>query len=291
MDLYLAQIGNSALFLMMFSLLFITSDDDDVVEDVPEPVDPSEFFGTELDDNIVASEPELKTFLLGGNDTYVGTVGQDVARGGSGNDTLKMGFGNDIAYGGDDNDTIDGGFGDDTLYGDAGHDNLNGSKGDDTVYGGSGNDSVNGSSGSDYVYGGDGNDTINGYIGDDTVSDNPQQLDGVDHLFGGSGDDILILGSNDVGEGGDGIDTFVLDQHIEAGEFTTITDYNTDDDALIFEYTPQTDPDTGLDIVPNLTSVDVEDGSGSMLLNNGVAVASITGQTGFDVTQVQLVAV
>lgn len=99
-------------------------------------------------------------------------------------------------------DSMDGGAGNDDLSGGAGHDTLEGGTGNDTLDGGAGNDSL---------YGGDGNDTLSGGDGDDTVE-------------GGAGDDLIYVQSgDDISRGGDGADTFVVEDGfgndtIEGGE-------------------------------------------------------------------------
>ena len=77
-----------------------------------------------------------------GNDTLVGTGGDDVLSGRSGSDTL---------YGNGGNDTLDGNEGADYLYGGSGNDILNGGAGDDELIGGSGVDTYDGGAGWDWL--------------------------------------------------------------------------------------------------------------------------------------------
>ena len=100
------------------------------------------------DDNIDLSSVHLEgTFRIyagSGNDTIVGSAGDDL-----------------LIYGQAGNDTIDGYLGNDTIRGDAGN---------DTLYGGEGDDHLTGGADMDELYGGAGNDTLV-WDGDDTVID------------------------------------------------------------------------------------------------------------------------
>lgn len=59
-----------------------------------------------------------------GDNTVIGTPGNDHLNGGAGADTLSGGAGDDRLNGGAGNDLLDGGFGSDTVSGDAGDDTL-----------------------------------------------------------------------------------------------------------------------------------------------------------------------
>jgi hypothetical protein len=131
-------------------------------------------------------------------------------------------------------DTFYGNGGGDTLQGYGGFDELHGGLGDDWIYGNAntpareqandigdflygeeGDDHLFGQGGSDWLFGGSGNDWLYGYddfaepgqpadLGDYLYGD-----DGNDQLFGQGGDDWLNPGSgtNQVADGGDGVDT------------------------------------------------------------------------------------
>jgi len=78
---------------------------------------------------------EIEVVNLGsGNDTVIGS---------SGNDSVHAGLGDDQIDGGDGADTLDAGGGNDTMDGGAGDDNLIQSGGDDSVSGGAGSDTLN----------------------------------------------------------------------------------------------------------------------------------------------------
>jgi len=71
-------------------------------------------------------------YLFSGNDSLIGSPGDDVANAYSGNDYVSGNEGNDVGRGGDGNDTLVGGMGNDTVVGGTGTDSLVGGVGDDT---------------------------------------------------------------------------------------------------------------------------------------------------------------
>lgn len=100
-------------------------------------------------------------------------------------------------FGTDGADEIDGTPGEDVIVGLGGNDAISGGGGNDKICGGSGNDQIEGGSGSDMLDGGSGNDVVSGGAGADVVK-------------GGDGKDVLVCDkTNDVCEGGEGLDTFV----------------------------------------------------------------------------------
>ena len=198
-----------------------------------------------------------------GNDRISGADGDDAIDGGAGNDRIDGGRGDDVLEGGAGRDNIVGGAGDDTLIGGEGNDRLSGGSGDDTFIvngadegfdtynGGSGNDTIAAGSddttiglrsfnnhvetissggfdntmivgnnsgntlnfsrtnldGIESIDGGGGNDRITGSDGDDTILGGS----GNDRISGGDGNDYIIGGvGNDNLAGGDGDDTFVV---------------------------------------------------------------------------------
>lgn len=92
----------------------------------------------------IASADQLG--LVGQNNVFSGTSGEDLLNGKDGHDTLT------------------GGDGDDVLIGGAGHDRLDGNGGADRLIGGGGDDLVLGGTGLDWLHGGAGNDTLNGGV-------------------------------------------------------------------------------------------------------------------------------
>jgi Ca2+-binding RTX toxin-like protein len=73
----------------------------------------------------------ISVYAGNGNDTVVGTSGEDRLDGGNGNDNV---------YGLDGHDWLTGGNGDDALDGGTGNDRLEGERGDDRLTGGTGAD-------------------------------------------------------------------------------------------------------------------------------------------------------
>ncbi len=81
---------------------------------------------------------------------------------------------------------------------------------DDVIQAGAGNDIVDGQYGDDELYGEAGDDTLTGGSGSDI-------------LDGGTGNDTLNVGSGDTATGGDGDDTFVIDDTVLGGGTISIT--------------------------------------------------------------------
>ncbi len=142
-----------------------------------------------------------------GNDTLVGSMGDDTLEGGAGDDQIVGLNGDDILNGGAGDDELSGGFGDDMLNGGAGNDTLNGGDGDDILRAGAGDDIANGGNGNDNLNGGSGDDTLNGNDGDDFFVG----IGGTDSIDGGAGTDTNSfqgVGSSviaTVNEGGSGV--------------------------------------------------------------------------------------
>jgi VCBS repeat-containing protein len=162
----------------------------------------------------------------GGNDTITGTSGDDIILGGDGKDTLSGGAGNDtfIQNVGDDHDVFNGGEGKDTVIrgsgdGDIGISGNFGAEnsietidaGGNNIVGDSNHNTLNFSktelNNVDEIHGGGGNDTITGSSGDDAILGDS----GHDTLKGGDGDDTLNGGSgNDIAYGEEGNDTYTF---------------------------------------------------------------------------------
>ena len=129
---------------------------------------------------------------------------------GTGADTIVVGDGDAV-----DNEgyEVRSGAGDDDITAGAGNDIIKSGDGDDAVVSGAGVDVIWAGAGNDDVQGGDGNDQL--YAGDGTAA---AQLEGVDTLDGGAGDDTFFftystveatqgLTSADTVIGGEGNDT------------------------------------------------------------------------------------
>jgi Ca2+-binding RTX toxin-like protein len=159
-------------------------------------------FGGPGDDDLVGGT---------GNDTIWGEAGQDFLLGDDGSVTrsggreahdavFAGGAGNDSLYGGADRDRLYGQGGKDVVHGDGGADDAFGDTDEaahaaddvgDTVRGGVGDDLISGGNGDDDLFGEAGNDRmIGGYVVD--APDDGVRADGFqDHMYGGSGADIM----------------------------------------------------------------------------------------------------
>lgn len=134
-----------------------------------------DFYGSNHDDVLIASDD---------GDWLTGRSGDDLLIGGAGIDKLT---------GQNDNDT---------LYGNGGNDQLFGDNGDDVLYGDAGNDTLKGGNNNDLLYGGEGLDTLYGQAGADTfIFENGMTLNDVDSIMDfntSDGDAIDISGLLDL---------------------------------------------------------------------------------------------
>lgn len=174
---------------------------------------------------------DIDYFLGGeGNDTFKGSLSDDVLVGGEGRDRVDYRHSNypitgnlsaNIATGGDAKgdifdsiESLDGSQFNDLLIGDTNANRLYGFKGDDTLVGNDGDDYLSGQHGADSLEGRAGKDRLLGGSGADNLMGDADN----DFLAGGKGDDSLSgtsLSANRVGEidrlqGNSGADTFVL---------------------------------------------------------------------------------
>ncbi len=265
----------------------VTTDETDVPVDetatVAEPgnFDPTLYSdvvtGTEGDDTLSSEQEDaLAWFLQDGNDSLTGTTASDYVEAGAGDDDLSMRDGRDLAYGGDGDDTIDAGIGFDTVYGGADDDVLTGNGGNDILHGDEGDDDLRGGTGADLLYGGAGNDVLYGLapgLSSETAS---ATIDGVDGLSGGDGDDRLVLGPGDIGEGGAGNDLFQIDySRPDLTEVARVNDYS-DGDQLEVQYQAELD-ESGAEIMPLVTLMQNGDNSGVLVMFNGTAIANVIG--------------
>ena len=165
-------------------------------------------------------------------DTVLGGAGNDTISTGDDADLIDGGTGMDVIDGGIDDDTIDGGADADVITGSEGSDSILGGSGDDTIFGGlnpafpdglnitddgsdgrpadpdptNGMDTIYGGSGNDLIYGQDDDDEIHGGTGDDTIDAGIDD----DLVDGGAGNDLITGGHGaDTLSGGDGRDTFL----------------------------------------------------------------------------------
>jgi len=151
-------------------------------------------YGSNLDDFIYGdrnSDRGLPEMSLQGDDKIYGLGGEDIIEGNGGNDIIwgdgltKIGV---IEYENPKNH---------------GRDTLAGGYGSDTIYGGGNNDTIYGGDGDDYLYG----DQGLGNYSSSQLDYFPQEFQGIDEIFGGSGDDKIVGGgNNDLLHGGKGND-------------------------------------------------------------------------------------
>ncbi|MEM1146273.1 MAG: Ig-like domain-containing protein [Pseudomonadota bacterium] len=221
----------------------------------------------------------------GGDDIFIGNVGNDTLRGRSGFDWLDGGGGEDVIYGGDDDDVILGGDGTDRLYGE---------NGDDYIHPGDGHNyykNVNGIWTAFGAWGGHGNDTIvasgtRAYIdaqGDDDTVIVTQSITAWSRYNGGAGIDTLSferystainlnIGALVDRGGGTGWRTFNSHEHFIGFENFTATEFN---DTLT--------GDTGSNLLRGLAGDDVLSGhTGNDTLEGGAGADTLNGDAGTD---------
>ncbi|MFT6025362.1 MAG: Ca2+-binding RTX toxin-like protein [Ascidiaceihabitans sp.] len=205
-----------------------------------------------------------------------------------GSDILEGDAGDNRIFGNGGDDLITGGAGDDELFGGAGTDIVLGQDGDDFARGGTGDD---------LLTGGEGEDTLRGDAGDDLILsadlldevaylasiENAQNIDDIDvnftfdtdedeadTVFGGSGDDLILFGSNDVVSGGNGEDILTGGDWMEPGDAAIITDYERGTDVLVYSYAANT-PE------PVVSFTEVADGDDAEVRINGEVAMVLQG--------------
>jgi len=236
------------------------------------------------DDRLEAGQGDDTIHGGEGDDSISGRGGDDDVRGGPGDDALLGGTGADSLYGGESRDVLSGEAGDDFLDGGLGDDRLDGGLDADTLMGGLGNDTLTGGAGADMLSGGANADVLDGVTGESTV---PGAAGRADTLSGGDGQDRLILGAGDTGIGGNGPDTFTVDQSVLDDAPVLVSDFNPSSDTIEIEYAA---PSPG-QAAPGVQVVDFADGTGANILLDDTLVASITGAQGLDPGAIQLIAV
>ena len=169
---------------------------------------------------------------------------------------------------------------DDTLMGGADGDLLVGGEGDDSLSGGVGNDRLFGQFGSDTLEGGLGDDTLDGTQAR-SISDPGTDEDQGDFLFGGAGDDVLILGSGDLAEGGEGADRFVSGHYADASDAPQISDFEPGVDQLEVIFEPIVGEDPVIQVQP--------DDEGVQVLLNGQVVVRVAGVTSIENDDILLI--
>lgn len=273
-------------------------------DDLPDPRDPAiTALGTASADRLAGLGGSDRLYGAGGSDDLTGRDGDDRLWGGEGADSLHGGAGDDWLRGGRDDDRLEGQDGNDRLGGGGGDDQLDGGMGDDTLWGGAGADRLNAGAGHDRLDGGAENDTIEGGAGDDRLTGGKDSDDlsggagndtlwgglanghddrAVDFLNGGAGDDVLHLGAGDYGNGGEGADSYILDDHFVAHGAAEIADWHPGEDRLVVVYDPASHPDPTLEVHTASGSPD------ATITLDGVPIAHVSGGAGLTVAQIQL---
>ncbi|MEG4277504.1 calcium-binding protein [Microcoleus sp. MON1_C1] len=100
-------------------------------------------------------------WMLGGDDSVIGSTANDLVYGNEGEDIIRGNFGNDSLFGG---------RGKDAINGNESNDSLNGGQDGDVLFGESGNDILLGGKGNDFLVSGSGNDTLVGALGRDLLT-------------------------------------------------------------------------------------------------------------------------
>ncbi len=246
-----------------------------------------------------------------GDDILIGHGGDDLLMGGDGADYLDGGSGNDIAFytqsdagvvvsllsgngyrgeaAGDKLINIEhliGSSYDDRLFGDHDTNLIYGNYGNDIIKGRQGDDILADFHGNNRIYGDDGDDQI--YASIDKVDLDETTLDaldilgvdynaynGVNHLYGGSGNDLIYGGNNynfiygqhgnDRLVGGSGIDEFVFDSN---DGYDVVVDFQDDYDHINLEHFNLTFfNDLDISQTPDGALIDLRaEGSGTILL-------------------------
>ena len=226
--------------------------------------------GTNNGERIDGTKADDEIYLLGGDDSCVADLGNDIVYGGDGNDTIWASFtdtegddGDDTFYGEGGNDNLYGGTGTDKLYGGIGNDWLWGQDGVDLLYGGEGDDRLKGEDGNDLLYGGAGDDGLDGGSGDDVIycGEGNDYVwyyrsnwdDGDDTIYGeGGNDDLYGCGGSDLLDGGLGND------NLWGGSDNDTLNGGVGDDKLYGEDGNDTlDGGDGNDLIDGSTGIDI----------------------------------
>lgn len=265
--------------------------------DTPEPEEPSQVFGTELDDTLTGTDAPDRIAAVGGDDFANGYEGADTLEGGTGADQLWGGdeddrlFGgpeSDLLHGDEGDDLLDGGFGDDTGFGHGGDDTLDGGRGDDSLVGGDGEDTISGGDGDDALHGGLGDDSLSDGAGDDTLFGGwgNDMLDGrgagQDFLNGGGGDDTILAGGDDIVTPGDGGDAILFDPAAGGGAPLGLIDMDFAVDSLIVLHDTA---DPTLDVAP-----DPDNAMQHLVRLDGDVIATFAGPAPEDEAAIRLLA-
>lgn len=213
------------------------------------------------------------------SETLTGTNAGESIAGRAGNDEIDGRGGNDRLFGDDGNDSILGGSGFDLVSGGDGNDLLTGADGNDTVLGGEGNDAILEGRGADSISGGGGDDVLltsrfdvhpSGAIRADIDTEG-------DVVNAGAGDDLVLFGRDDTVTGGDGADEFFAGRWLETTEAATITDFEPDEDQIVYGFNPEDGPPPRFSV---FNQENEDGGSDAIVLADGVEVLRVLNQDG-----------
>ncbi|MFC6636428.1 hypothetical protein [Sulfitobacter sediminilitoris] len=117
-------------------------------------------------------------------------------------------------------------------------------------------------------------------------SDALSDIDEADFLNGGGGDDVIVAGQNDQVHGGSGADQIVLGDWIENGASAAISDFEPEDDSLLFVWD---DSDTEAE-VPEIAVRPDPDHAGQLQVWMGDQVlAQVSGQSELSTADIALI--
>lgn len=163
----------------------------------------------------------LGVWLLGGDDTVIGSSDAEFIVGNQGGDFL-IGLGEaDSIFGGRDDDFLLGGEGNDLVRGDVGDDLVAGDEGNDVLRGGRGNDRLFGYFGNDTLYGDRGTDNLTGDRGNDVF------------VIGNKSADSIVTEVDTIEDFQKGEDLIALTEGLEFENLTFLPDSQNPSNTLI----------------------------------------------------------
>jgi Ca2+-binding RTX toxin-like protein len=219
-------------------------------------------YGDEGDDLLVGSDNKDELYGGDDNDSLFANSGDDVLDGGKGSDVLAGGSGNDMIIGGAGIDVLIGDDGNDQLFGGDEKDRLDGGAGVDYLDGGTGIDELTGGSGNDYLYGGNDEDQ--------------------DTLQGDENDDVMVMGKNDIANGGSGKDTYIWDTR-------QVTSTPVSPLSLTASNTSNTQPNTQFAQVPFALNSTPQAGAGVIIDGDNNSTIALVGAADFSNVTIDIV--
>ena len=198
-----------------FDILMGNSDETDEVADIQTTLDDMKKTGT-------AGPNDIETH--NGHDRIFGRAGEDLITSGAGDDAVFAGDDADIVFGQEGNNFLRGGADEDLLVAGSGSDTLHGDAGDDILFGA---DILNEMEVAE--------STRSGQLPAFLLT-SAYEVGEADMLHGGVGCDTIVAGSNDVVYTGLGNDVVTTVYWMEDGETTHVTDFDRNEDVLVYLY-------------------------------------------------------